>query len=166
MNGFACTNKNIFSSRVLLNYTRTFTPVNYHLRLQCLYNCQEPCGSIHVFMASRGHYQSCRGVINAAFSAMRLVTFAQRGELLPWSLPIRPFGRIKRWICSLGPSSGRVSEGQLMEIKEETIRDLRNLVVVAGWSRNWGGRRPGFHCTWLKVIGRWVGYLSTRFTWL
>jgi hypothetical protein len=36
------TNKNIFSPRILLNscnYTRTFTPVNYHLskRLQCLY---------------------------------------------------------------------------------------------------------------------------------
>jgi hypothetical protein len=30
----------------------------------------------------------------------------------------------------------RVSEGQLMEINEETIRDWGNLVVVAGWSRN------------------------------
>jgi hypothetical protein len=29
-----------------------------------------------------------------------------------------------------------------MEIKEETIRDWGNLVVVAGWSHNGGGRRP------------------------
>jgi hypothetical protein len=40
----------------------TFTPVNEYLRLQCLYNCQEPRDSIHVFMISRGHYPSCRGV--------------------------------------------------------------------------------------------------------
>jgi hypothetical protein len=53
---------------------------------------------------------------------------------------------------------GRVSEGQLMEIKEETIRDLGNLVVVAGWSRNWDGRWPGFHCItveyWQYIVPR------------
>jgi hypothetical protein len=36
------------------------------------------------------------------------------------------------WVTSVG----RVSDAQLMEIKEETIRDLGNLVVVAGWLRN------------------------------
>jgi hypothetical protein len=46
----------------LLNYTRIFTPVNYHLRLQCLYNCQKLRDSIHVFMVSRGHYPSRQGV--------------------------------------------------------------------------------------------------------
>jgi hypothetical protein len=35
--------------------------------------------------------------------------------------------------CSI---AGCVSEGQLMEIKEETIRDCGNWVVVAGWSHN------------------------------
>jgi hypothetical protein len=39
---------------------------------------------------------------------------------------------------------GRVSAGQLLEIKEETIRDWERLIVVAGWSHipevviNWG----------------------------
>jgi hypothetical protein len=35
-----------------------------------------------------------------------------------------------------GYHGGRVSEGQLMETKDETIQDLENFVVVAGWSRN------------------------------
>jgi hypothetical protein len=78
MNGFACTNKNIFSPRVLLNYTRTFTPVNYHLRLQCLYNYQEPRDSIHGFPVVIIRVAKVL-IINAVFSAMRLVTFTQRG---------------------------------------------------------------------------------------
>jgi hypothetical protein len=77
-------NKNIFSPRVVLNYIRTFTLVNYHLRLglQCLYNCQEPRDSIQVFMASHGHLNIRVAevlIINTAFSATRLVAFALRG---------------------------------------------------------------------------------------
>jgi hypothetical protein len=34
------------------------------------------------------------------------------------------------------PGGRRVGEGHLMEIREETIRDWGNLVVMAGWSRN------------------------------
>jgi hypothetical protein len=71
-------------------------------------------------------------IINAAFSTTRLVTFARRGA------------NCCRGRDQLGPLVGlevnyrgdHVGEGQLMEIKEETIRDWGNLVVVAGWSSN------------------------------
>jgi hypothetical protein len=66
-------------------------------------------------------------------------------SVLPGWLKIRPFGRVRgefaiwyplsQWSRS-GYRGGHVSEGQLMEIKEETIWDLGNLVVVAEWSRN------------------------------
>jgi hypothetical protein len=34
---------------------------------------------------------------------------------------------------------------------------MGNLVVVAGWSRNWGGRRPGFHC--ISITSSWDKYI-------
>jgi hypothetical protein len=85
-------------------------------------------------------------IINAAFSAMRLVTFAQRGaDCCRGRDQLRPFGRVggelavwdppSQWSWS-GYQGGRVGEGQLMEIKEETIRDWGNSVVLAGWSCN------------------------------
>jgi hypothetical protein len=97
--------------RVLLNYTRTlFTPVNYHLRLQCLYNSR----------ISR--FNSCFPVVrlseltNAAFSAMRymLVTFVQWGAN---RYQLRPLVVLERRVCSLGPSKPVVA------------------VWVPGWSR-------------------------------
>jgi hypothetical protein len=122
---FACTNKNIFFPRVLLNYTRTFTLVNYYLRLQSLYNCQEPHDSIHVFMVSRVIRVAEVLIINAAFSATRLVTFAQRGANCCHAVVAtnyRPFGRVREgnlgpskpvvavwvpgWLCSWGPVNG------------------------------------------------------------
>jgi hypothetical protein len=69
-------------------YTRTFTPVNYHLRLQCLHNCQEPRDSIHV---SHGHYPPTR-----------LVTFARRGANCCRGR--YQLGPLEKLICSLGPS--------------------------------------------------------------
>jgi hypothetical protein len=71
-------------------------------------------------------------IINTAFTATRLVTL--RGEvLIAAMIATRPFGHVKRgeyavwdplsqWSQS-GYRGGCVSEGQLMEIKEETIRD-------------------------------------------
>jgi hypothetical protein len=80
--------------------------------------------------------------------ALRLLTFAWQGANCSATnyQQLDHLVRLERWICSLGPPKwllpgyrgGRVSvsEGQLMEIKEETIRNWGNLVVVAGWSCN------------------------------
>jgi hypothetical protein len=81
-------------------------------------------------MVSRDHYLSCRGV-----NYQRTIFGHTLGRY-----QLGPLVALERGICSLGPSKpvvavwvpgwsrsgyrgGRVSEGQLMEIKEETIRD-------------------------------------------
>jgi hypothetical protein len=88
-------------------------------------------------LVSHGHYQVAEVLImNTAFSATPACFLHSKVQLLQWSRPIRPFGRVREVNLQFGTlqASGRVSKGQLMEIKEEIIRDLGNLVVVAGWS--------------------------------
>jgi hypothetical protein len=116
-------------------------------------------------MVSRGHCPICRGVdyqhsifghrvcwllrgevlISAVVATNKASRSRYRGEFAVWDPAPSQWLRTGYW-------GGRVSEGQLIEIKAETIRDWGNLVVVAGWSLNWGGRRPGFYCIFLFWI--------------
>jgi hypothetical protein len=88
-------------------------------------------------MVSCGHFPSFRphGLLtfarrgaNCCHGRDQLGPLVARGEFAVWDTP-------SQWSCS-GYRGGHVGEGHLMEIKEETIQDWGNLVVVAGWSRN------------------------------